>query len=273
MRGPNDNGTKNREGEDIEPHPIWTAPMMTIGDMDHATGYGATWDVLRKYPYPPDFNSDMGWRSATFKADYIDSEIRAYFDFESEESAAQANWETMKGKPYYQLKSYEYPYDMGSIGRQLTVEEWRTSQAWQGFSAFEAYKKKRWLGYDGMTWCPLHGGGNMGTYMKPIIDYHGNAKLGFYGLQMVFQDVLAGTHNVDLVIGPKDSIEPMILNLGDEKKVQLLVELKNMEGKIMAQKIFDTALESGRTVTELPEWDFHPAVDGFYIVEYTINKH
>ena len=45
----------------------------------------------------------------------------------------------------YRILSYEINYDVGSIGRNLTTDEWRISQAWQGFSAFEAYKKKRWV--------------------------------------------------------------------------------------------------------------------------------
>lgn len=272
LHAPNDTGTRNRQGEAIEPLAIWNAPMMTIGDMDHATGYGAEWNVLRNYPNPPDFSSDMGWRSATFKGGYIDSEVRAYFDFESEENAAQPNWNLMKGKPYYRLKSYEYEYDEGSIGRQLSEDEWRTSQAWQAFSGFEAYKKKRWLGYDGMVWCPLHGGGNTGTYMKPIIDYYGHAKLGFYALQMVFQDVLAGTHNVDVAIGPSDRIDPVVINMSGSKEVYLDVIVKSLAGEVMDQKSYDLTLSAGRNALSLPAWDYHPPEDGYYVLEYIIRE-
>ncbi len=99
----------------------------------------------------------MGWRSTGFRTDYLNSKERAYFDYESEESAGQPNWDLRKGKPSYQIKSYEYVYDIGSIGRQLKVDEWRASQAWQAFSAYEAYRKKRWHDYDGQAWCTLHG--------------------------------------------------------------------------------------------------------------------
>ncbi len=270
MDGPNDVGTINRQGEPMEPPAVWNAPMMTIGDMDHATGYGAEWNVLRNYPNPPDFNSDMGWRRSTFKEGYIKSKVRAYFNFESEENAAQPNWNLFKGQPYYEIKSYEYTYDEGSIGRRLGVNEWRTSQAWQAFSGFEAYKKKRWLGYDGMTWCPLHGGGNMGTYMKPIINYYGHAKLGFYALRTVFQDVVAGTHNVDIVLGPQDPIAPVVMNLGPAQEVDLLVVVKDTEGQEVAQKKYRMKLPAGRTATVAEPWSFRPEKDGYYALEYHV---
>jgi hypothetical protein len=272
MDGPNDVGTINRQGEAIEPPAVWNAPMMTIGDMDHATGYGAEWNVLRNYPNPPDFDSDMGWRRSTFKEGYINSPVRAYFDFESEENAAQPNWNLFKGQPYYEIKSYEYTYDEGSIGRRLAVDEWRTSQAWQAFSGFEAYKKKRWLGYDGMTWCPLHGGGNMGTYMKPIIDYHGNAKLGFYALRTVFQDVVAGTHNVDIVLGPEDNVAPVVMNLGPPQEVNLLVMVKDTEGQEVARKEYQLTLPEGRTATTVTPWNFRPEKDSYYALEYRVRR-
>src|SRR5690606_4259467 len=60
--------------------------------------------------------------------------------------------------------------------RELRFEEWELSQAWQAFSAYEAIRKKRWLGYDGFAWCTLRGGGNNGTYMKPLTDYYGTAR-------------------------------------------------------------------------------------------------
>ena len=183
----NDEGTLDQKGNPVDPIPIWTAPKITRGDMDHATGYGTEWSTLRRYPYPKDWSGEQGWRVAGYRTDYLNSKERAYFDFESEESAAQPNWNLRKGKPSYQIKSYELEYDEGSIGRQLTVDEWEASQAWQAFSGFEAYKKKRWLDYDGLAWCTLHGGGNTATYEKPLIDYYGYAKLGFYAVKMAFQ--------------------------------------------------------------------------------------
>jgi hypothetical protein len=91
--------------------------------------------------------------------------------------------------------------------------------------AIEAYKKKRWLDYDGLAWCPLRGGGNNATYAKPVIDYYDYAKLGLYTLKMVFQPTVAGSHDVDIVYGPDNSINPLIMHLGEHKNVGLEFEV------------------------------------------------
>lgn len=250
--GRNDQGTLDRHGNPVEPEPVWTAPMITRGDMDHATGYGADWGILRVYPDPPDWSGAQGWRAAGHRRDYLNSRERAYFDFESEESIGQPNWNLRKGKPSYQIMSYELNYDVGSIGRHLTVEEWQESQAWQGFSAFEAYKKKRWLDYDGLAWCTLHGGGNTATYQKPLIDYYGHAKLAFYAVKMAFQNTFAGSYNVDVVYGPDDEIQPVIMHLGEDMTVNLLVEIKDLNGKnIISKRYQEITLEKGRSIKEL----------------------
>ncbi len=270
--GRNDAGTLDREGNQVAPVPVWTAPKITRGDMDHATGYGTEWSTLRMYPYPQDWNGDQGWRATGFRTDYLDSRERAYFDFESEESAAQPNWNLRKGKPSYQVKSYELEYDEGSIGRQLTVDEWEISQAWQAFSGFEAYKKKRWLDYDGLAWCTLHGGGNTATYQKPLIDYYGHAKLGFHAIKMAFQPTLAGSHNVDIVYGPEDEIEPVIMHLGDKTDVNLVVTIKTLDGDIVQQKEYkNIQLSEGRSATVLES--FRPGVqDDYYVLHYQVMR-
>ncbi len=266
----NDEGTLDQKGNTVDPIPIWTAPKITRGDMDHATGYGTEWSTLRRYPYPKDWSGEQGWRVAGYRTDYLNSKERAYFDFESEESVAQPNWNLRKGKPSYQIKSYELEYDEGSIGRQLTVDEWEISQAWQAFSGFEAYKKKRWLDYDGMAWCPLHGGGNTATYQKPLIDYYGHAKLSFHTIKMAFQPTLAGSRNVDIVYGPEDEIKPVIMHLGSAEKVNLLVTVKDLDGNVMEQKEYrNILLDEGRTSTVLDS--FRPKVrEGYFVIHYQI---
>jgi len=270
--GRNDNGTIDREGNQVEPISIWTAPKITRGDMDHATGYGSEWSTLRMYPFPQDYSGDQGWRETGFRNDYLNSKERAYFDFESEESAGQPNWSLRKGKPSYQVKSYELEYDIGSIGRQLTLDEWQISQAWQAFSGFEAYKKKRWLDYDGLAWCTLHGGGNTATYQKPLIDYYGHAKLSFHAIKMAFQPTLAGSYNVDLVYGPEDEIEPVIMHLGNTIEVNLMVTIKNLDGNVMEQKEYNNILlDEGRNSTVLES--YRPRIkDDCCVIYYEITK-
>jgi hypothetical protein len=268
---PNDAGNLNLRGETLTQKTAWTAPMITRGNFDHATGYGAKWTTLRNYPYPGDYSGEMGWRETGFRTDYLNSKERAYFDYESEESAGQPNWSLRKGKPSYQIKSYELEYDEGSIGRQLSVDEWRESQSWQAFSAYEAYRKKRWLDYDGLAWCSLHGGGNTATYQKPLIDYYGYSKMAYHSLGMVFQDVLAGSENVDIVYSKNDSIPLIILNKGEAKKVLLRISVKDQEGKTIVYKEFSNILlPSGRSKTDLGYWKPELYVDGYYIFEYEV---
>ncbi len=269
---PNDMGTLIGKNEAFEADPVWTAPMITRGNMDHTTGYGAQWSTLRKYPVPPEFIGEQGWREKGYRVDYLNSRHRAYFDFESEESAGQPNWTLRKGKPSYQILSYELNYDVGSIGRNLRPDEWRVSQAWQGFSAFEAYKKKRWLDYDGMAWCSLHGGGNTSTYQKPLIDYFGYSKISFHTVKMAFQDVLACSGNVDVVYGPNDKLPVKVINLGDQKLVDVTVTCRDLNGKkIFSKKFSKVSLDKGRNSYDLGEIDLDIRKEGFYVFVYEVN--
>lgn len=250
---------------------VWTLPLLTRGNMDHATGYRSDWSDLRNYPYPDEFADEQGWRQKGFRVDYLNSPDKAYFDFESEESVGIPNQTLKQGKPSYNMRSYEIAYDPGYLGRVLDPKEWRISQAWQGLSAYEAYRKKRWLDYDGQAWCPLHGGGNMATYEKPLIDYYGHGKISWHTVGMVFQTLLAGSKNVDIVYGPKDDIPVMVLNCGPQKRVNVDVLVKTIQGDIVAEKQFDhVILEQGRTVTDLSSWK--PAVPetGYYMLEYIV---
>jgi len=254
----NDAGTMDQEGNPIEPSPAWTAPMVTRGNQDSVTGYGKEWSVLRTWP-------------PEYQRSFLDSRERAYFNFEHEESIGQPNWNLVKGKPWYRLQSYEWGQDEGSIGRKLTADEWMESQAWQAFSAYESMKKQRILDYDGFSWCCLHGGPNSVTYKKPLVDYHGRAKLAYYANKMVFQRVLAGSGDVDVVYGPGDVISPVVLNLGDERTVELTVEIRDMEHRVVDRKVYPrVVLPAGRAVARFD--GFRPSFprEGCYAVEYTL---
>ncbi|MBN1291970.1 MAG: glycosyl hydrolase family 2 [Candidatus Latescibacteria bacterium] len=254
----NDAGTVDYQGNKMLPTLAWTAPKVTRGNQDSITGYGKLWSVLRTWP------------SAYYK-DFLESRERAYFNFEHEESIGQPNWSLVKGKPWYKLQSYEWEYDEGSIGRKLTADEWQESQAWQAFSAYEAMKKQRILDYDGFSWCCLHGGANSGTYKKPLIDCYSHAKLAFYVNAMVFQRVLAGSSDVDVVYGSEDKITPVILNLGDSRTVNLTVIIKNMDKKEISRQTYaDVKLTEGRTITMMPEFKPNFPAQGYYAVEYIV---
>lgn len=256
----NYDGTLDFKGNVITPVPEYMAELTTRGSQDAYTGYGADWSKLR--------NAPNDWAASCLAAN-----DKAYFNFEHEESIGQPNWELSKGKPWYLVHSYEWDYDKGSIGRRLTSGEWRESQAWQAFSAWESIKKQMLLGYDGFSWCTIRGGANMGTYQKPLIDNLRHPKLAWYTNKMAFQKTWAASNNVDLVYGPDDVISPVIHHLGEKKQVDLVVKLQTLQGETLETKLFkNLGLEEGRDIVQLEEFRFEKMRDGIYAIEYELNN-
>jgi hypothetical protein len=256
----NYDGTIDYKGNRIETVPEFMAELVTRGSQDAYVGYGNDWSKIRKAP-----NS--------WAASCLASKDKAYFNFEHEESIGQPNWSLCKGKPWFLLQSYEWEYDEGSIGRRLLVDEWKASQAWQAFSAWESMKKQIMLGYDGFSWCTLKGGANMGTYKKPLIDNLGHPKLAFYTNKMVFQKSWAASNNVDIVYGPSDFIKPIIYHLGDEQWFDLKIELLDLKGEILDKKTFKSIHVSNQNVFKgLEEFRFRNVKDGVYVIRYNLIK-
>jgi len=132
-------------------------------------------------------------------------------------------------------------------------------------------KIQRIMGIDGFSWCSLHGGPNMATYKKPLVDYLGYVKLAFYINRAVFQPVVAGSSDVDVVYGPADAIHPVVMHLGGSRTVDVHISVKDMDGAVVAERSYaGIALPSGRGTAPLPE--FRPRVpgDGHYAVEYRV---
>lgn len=251
-------GTVGWDGNPIQAVEEFHAPLMTRGSQDAYSGYGAEWSKIRTLPNK--------WAESVLAAN-----DKAYFNFEHEESAAQPNWELHKGKPWYKVQSYEWGYEEGSIGKKLDASDWRASQAYQAFSAWESMKKQMLLGYDGFSWCTLEGGANMGTYQKPLIDILGYPKLAFHVNRMVFQHTWAGSEDVDVVYGPSDHVKPVIHHRGEEKRVNLDVALTTVDGKMVERKKYrDVPLKEGRNVTRLEPFRFKKAKEGTYAIHYLI---
>ena len=256
----NYDGTKDYKGNAMIPTSVLMEKLMTRGSQDAYTGYGADWSYLRKAPHR--------WAASCLAAD-----DKCYFNFEHEESAAQPNWELSKKEPWYKVQSYEWGYEKGSIGRMLEAGEWRTSQAFQAFSAWESMKKQMLLGYDGFSWCSLESGANMFTYQKPLVDQMGVPKLAYYANKQVFNRIWAASDNVDVVYGPADSITPVIFNMDEACTVNLSVELKNEKGKtVESKKIKNIHIEKGRSVTRLDSFRFKEKKEGCYFIVYNVTK-
>jgi hypothetical protein len=254
-------GTIDYQGNKIKAVPEFMASRNTRGSQDAYAGYGHDWAAIREAP--------NDWAASCLAA-----HDKAYFNFEHEESIGQPNWNLCKGKPWYLLQSYEWSYDEGSIGRKLTAAEWKASQAWQAFSAWESMKKQILLGYDGFSWCTLHGGANSGTYKKPLIDNLRHPKLAFYANKMVFQRTWAASDNVDVVYGPSDLVRPVISHLGKPEKADLLIRLKSLDGKVLDEKKFrNISLEGGHSFTYLDGFRFRNVPEGTYAISYEVTEH
>ena len=137
----------------------------------------------------------------------------------------------------------KYSYDEGSIGRKLTAAEWRESQAWQSLSGYNTAKQARQHDIDAMVWCTLRGGGNSGTYMKPLIDFDDHIKLAFYTYRSTLQKYFAASRGVDVAYGPDDKITPIIIGLGEERVVDLTIQCINEDGKVAEQATFKNGKE------------------------------
>lgn len=255
----NYDGTLTYQGDTIAPNLVLMHKMMTRGSQDAYTGYGEKWTTLRKFPYP--------WAQSCLEAKDL-----CYFNFEHEESAAQPNWSLARKDPWFEVQSYEWEYEEGSIGRLLQVDEWRESQAFQAFSAWESMKLQTLAGVCGFSWCSLESGANMFTYQKPLVDCYYVPKLAFHANKMVFGRIWAASDDVDTVYGPSDMIRPVVFNLGDACLATLVVELCNEMGKVIERRTFkDVNVEAGRSVTRLEPFRFKTKKAGCYFVVYKLS--
>ena len=113
----------------------------------------------------------------------------------------------------------------------------------------------------------------MGTYQKPLIDALGHKKLAYYTHRMGFQQILAGSKDVDMVYGPADKPQVVALSIGEKQRADIIVTVRNNKGKqVHKQKYQGVVLPSGRTATDVGQLSLPKLPDGFYFFEYQIIK-
>ncbi|MGN0149320.1 MAG: hypothetical protein ACI4C7_03620 [Clostridia bacterium] len=271
MRARYDDGLTDFWGNPCEDcDPIWTADLICRGNMDYILGYGNEWSALREWPDVKEEHLPNWAESTGYVKGYLDSKERAYFNFEHDEITGQPNWDLYKGKPMYHIDSYEKDYDEGSIGRKLGFDEWLTSQAWQAFGAYQTIVKSRWLDYDGLCWCNLRGGQNTVTYQKSLVDYYGQAKLAYYAHRMAFQNVLACSGNVDVVYGPDDTIPLIVMNIGEEKTVNVKLKIISDNNILFTAEFKNIKLPAGRNSVNIDNVGLPDLDEGIYSIIYTV---
>lgn len=251
-------GTVDRDGNPLEANPWLMHPMMTRGVQDSYSGYDNPWSEIRKMPRP--------WAKWTLEARDL-----CYFNFEHEESIGMPNWALARKEPWYRLDSYEKNYEDGNIGTRLAFDQWRESQAYQAFGAWESMKMQLLMGTSGFSWCSLESGPNMFTYQKPLIDAFCVPKLAFHANRMAFQRLWAASDDVDTVYGPGDSITSVIFNLDGACTVRLEVQLQDEKGKVLERKVFrQVEVPEGRSVTRLAPFRFRSRRSGCHFIVYQV---
>lgn len=252
-------GTADLEGNPLEPNPWLLHRMMTRGVQDSYSGYDNSWSTIRNMPSP--------WARWTLEARDL-----CYFNFEHEESIGMPNWSLARKEPWYKIDSYEKNYEDGNIGTRLGFDQWRESQAYQAFGAWESMKMQLLMGTSGFSWCSLESGPNMFTYQKPLIDAFCVPKLAFHANRMAFRRLWAASDNVDTVYGPGDSITPVVFNLDGACRVRLEVQLQDEKGKMLERRVFkDVEVPAGRSVTRLESFRFRTRREGCCFIVYKLS--
>ncbi|MBP5486469.1 MAG: glycosyl hydrolase family 2 [Bacteroidales bacterium] len=258
MHYTNYDGTLDIYGNTHAPNPWLMHRMMTRGSQDSYTGYENDWSRLRNFP-------------SEFAKSCLDAKDLCYFNFEHEESIAQPNWELAKKDPWYKIPSYEKKYEVGNLGRNLDTDEWRESQGYQAFSAWESMKMQTLAGVCGFSWCSLESGPNMFTYHKPLVDPFYVPKLAFHANRMAFGRIWAASYDVDTVYGPGDSVQPVIFNMDGACRANLTVELQNEKGRVLERKVFKgVEVPEGRSVTRLDPFRFRNGSEGLRFLVYKL---
>ncbi|MBD2866080.1 hypothetical protein [Paenibacillus oceani] len=122
-----------------------------------------------------------------------------------------------------------------------------------------------------MVWCCLSEGANNVTYKKPPIDFFGHAKLGFYGLRMGFQDILACNGNTDVVLGADDQIHPVVLNVKGATNIHLDVSILSEDGRVIKNVAYrDVELRDGLEQIVLSSFSPELPEPGFYTIRFAV---
>ncbi|MBO4954214.1 MAG: hypothetical protein J6D04_03595, partial [Clostridia bacterium] len=250
-----DDGKFDHLGNPTQASPAWNDPLVIRSAHTYCMlgGYDALWDEIRKQRWPEQKN-------------LLESQQHSYHVSEFAITALP-NPTTPEAKKTPYPESYERFSEAINIGHTFAPDEWRESQAYQGFTAFNAIKKMRMLDVDGMTWCCLSGGANHGAYMKPPIDFYGYAKLGFYGIREGYQEILPCNGNLDMVFGTDDQFYPMIVNNGKCGTAELKLVITDEDGKTVETRTYENVvLKEEKPYTALPPFKPSFGGSGYYTV-------
>ncbi len=250
-------GKHDYQGNAVTASSAWHDPLVVRSSHPYIDflGYGLPWERLRTQP-----DED---RLAMFS----DPE-RAYMASEFAVIGRQ-DPRTPEANAFINYDSYELCNE-DVLGFQFTNDEWLLSQAWQAVAVHHTVKQLRRLDADGMLWCCLMSGANNGSYLKPLIDNYGYAKLGFYAMREGFGDAMAALADVDTKKGANFSVAANLYGKAG-KTYSVISVIKNECGEVI------TAHDYGRIfcktgIEALPEWDSGIQSNGYYAVEFSVTE-
>ncbi|MFA6450635.1 MAG: glycoside hydrolase family 2 TIM barrel-domain containing protein [bacterium] len=144
------------------------------------------------------------------------------------------NWELYRDERYYhkweESGSSAAKHEKARLGRNLDFSEWEISQAYQALVMFNNIAAYRTEDADGMSICTGAEGRHNGRYFKGLRDMQRRPKLAYYATHMAYRPIFIEALNGDMVISASDTLEPVIVNEGPARKVDVAVVFKDMSG-------------------------------------------
>ncbi len=257
----NDEGSCDENGEKANSGFGWRDEnvVRSAHTYDLLLGYGSSWERMEK--------QDWKWQE-----NLLESKKHAYLITEYAVTAL-ANPNTPEALDSTYIESYERVYEDFVLGRTFSQDEWKESQAYQAICAQAAIKKMHKLGIDGMLWCCLTSGANDGSYLKPVIDFYGYKKLGFYALADSYRDIYACKNDSYISYGTENELQPVILNTSCAGTYRICIEILNEDGTKTDEKIYEGVKVSAEdTVVELPPFKPIWKEKGYYTLCYKLCK-
>ncbi len=218
-------------------------------------GYGGSWQAFRSQP----------WKA---HQELFDSKLHAYLVTEMA-TIGRHDHTTKECKAYVKNDSYELSEERLTIGRALTQEEWRLSQAYQALAAGKAIRFLRAKGVDGIAWCCLSGGANDASYLKPPVDFYGYAKYAYYAMKESYAERLAFNENVDVRYGKNSPIAPCVIGLREGESASVSVRLYDETDCLVAERNYASVLGNGE-ILRLEAWIPEIRKEGYYRLSITL---
>ena len=250
-----ENGLADQDGNPAKSSFGWLDKSVVRSAHTYAItlGYGCEWEWLVEQP----------WLS---QEAMLKSKDHAYIVSEYSIIGRMCPY-TKEAKTYFNPDSYELVNEYASLDRRLNNDEYELSQAHQALCALYANKKMRILDADGMLWCCLTGGANDAAYLKPIIDFYGYPKLGYYVLRDYYKKNYCTIDCDGPFWGENSLIKPVLL--AEKGDYDVRVTVKQDETTVFEKKY---SVKNENWITPLEPCVVPFEKEGYYTVVTEVEK-